>query len=73
VLQEESVTNQAKIINKQINTVSRVNLKTREEIEKQEMDMFLGKYDIKFADTASQVEVGKQKSTTLSVTDSRGR
>lgn len=72
VVQEETEA-ETTIESKQTNTVSRVNLKTREEIEKQEMDMFLWKYDIKFADTASQVEVGKQKSTTLSVTDSRGR
>jgi len=58
---------------KKITTISRVNLKTREEIEKQEMDEFLNKYDIRFADTASQVEVWKEKSTTLSITDSRGR
>ncbi len=73
IVVEEEQEIETTIENKQTNTVSRDNLKTREEIEKQEMDMFLGKYDIKFADTASQVEVGKQKSTTLSVTDSRGR
>jgi len=65
--------NNTEIEQKAVQTVSRAKLKTREEIEKQEMDTFLGKYDIKFADTASQVEIGKQKSTTLSVMDSKGR
>jgi len=73
VVQEEEESKEVKTTTKKINTVSRVNLKTREEIEKQEMDMFLWKYNIKFADTASQVEVGKQKSTTLSILDNAGR
>lgn len=71
--EETTQTWNTQIQHKPVTTVSRVNLKTREEIERQEIDSFLNKYDIKFADTASQVELGAQKSTTLSVIDAKWR
>ncbi len=68
----EEVT-QKTVSNQKVNTVSRVKLKTREEIEAQELEEFMRSHDINFINAISQIEQGATKTTTLKVSNQRGR
>lgn len=56
-----------------IETVSRANLLTREEIEAREVDDFLRDNTVEVKNTFNYIEVGDTKSSTLSITTKRGR